>query len=215
MSPQPAEQPLFLALTVIIIIIIILISKDTTTTISVIALAVSFYTLCGCADKKLSAKTQDKNSAPQTDQATTPKTEEFWPLPDEPAPYAIQTKNPPHHIPPHYKGAIDVDIQSEYESGAKWGHRDRTAYETGFSPLGNPFDTDRIAYPAALGPCIDDEAHGANIDGDELNVYHARSRNDNTRVIAGTIRRKEFMDRFLREELEEEEDSRWWGRHEW
>ena len=81
------------------------------------------------------------------------------------------------------------------------------------TPRGNPFDTDRIASAPAAGPCVDDDALAIH-DGDELNTYQARSRNDMTRVWAGIYRRKSLMDRYVREELDEEEDTRWWGRAE-
>ncbi len=52
------------------------------------------------------------------------------------------------------------------------------------------------------------------MDGDELMTYQARSRNDATRVTAGTMRRVKEMDKYFREEVEEREDIPWWGRHE-
>jgi hypothetical protein len=119
-------------------------------------------------------------------------------------------------IPP-YPGAVTFDPADQrafYESGVG-GYRDRTALETDNFPAGNPYDTARTFAPFAEGPCLDDDSYGGMMDADEAYAVQIRSRNDPTRVAAGIIRRKEFMDAYLREELEQEEDSRWWGRHEW
>lgn len=142
--------------------------------------------------------------------------EGYWPQPGAGPPHSVQV---PKGLPydEGYRGAIDAagDIDHDSADTAPWGHPDRTAYGSDYMAVGNPYDLDRIGSPGAAPPGIDDEAIGGLLDADELNTYHARSRNDNTRVWAGAIRRKEFMDRYLREELEEEEDSQWWGRHEW
>lgn len=82
------------------------------------------------------------------------------------------------------------------------------------APEGNPFAYGKIATPAAASPCIDDEANDAEMDADELNTYQARSRNDQTRVDAGTMRRRRDLDKYLREEVDQYEDQWWWGRHE-
>ena len=52
------------------------------------------------------------------------------------------------------------------------------------------------------------------LDGDERMNYQSRSRNDPIRVTAGTMNRRQDMDKYLREEVEEEEGRVWWGRHE-
>lgn len=52
------------------------------------------------------------------------------------------------------------------------------------------------------------------LDGDERMNYQSRSRNDPIRVTTGTMNRRQDMDKYLREEVEEEEDRVWWGRHE-
>lgn len=55
----------------------------------------------------------------------------------------------------------------------------------------------------------------ADIDGDERVAAAARWRNDATRVTAGTMNRYRDVNRHVREELDEEGERVWWGRHEW
>ena len=124
-----------------------------------------------------------------------------------------------------YPGAIDFGGESPLAGGSDeapaMGFADLNVGPKGpggalsrdGTPRGNPFDTDRIASRPAAAPCVDDDAI-AIYDGDELNAYQVRSRNDPTRVWAGVFRRKALMDRYVREELDEQEDTRWWGRAE-
>ncbi len=63
--------------------------------------------------------------------------------------------------------------------------------------------------------CYDNEENSAGLDIDEKNTYQARGRNDHTRVVAGTMNRRRMVDPYMREELEEEEASLWWGQHEY
>lgn len=93
------------------------------------------------------------------------------------------------------------------------GHRDWTTSARDNVAEGNPFDVGRVGAPQAAPPCIDDEA-SAYLDGDELNTIQARARNDPTRVWAGIYRRKELVNRYVGEALDEAQDSRWWGIHE-
>ena len=66
---------------------------------------------------------------------------------------------------------------------------------------------------------IDEYAEGYDecdeLDGDELIAYQAQPRNDNTRVVKGIMNRRRDMDEYFREELTNEEDRQWWGRHDW
>lgn len=91
-------------------------------------------------------------------------------------------------------------------------HPDRDAGE--YTPAGNPFALSRVDAPKAAPPGVDDEATADNLDGDEAMTYQARSRNDATRVTAGTMNRRADMDQYLREEVEERENTPWWGQHE-
>ena len=61
--------------------------------------------------------------------------------------------------------------------------------------------------------CTDEDAI-ALYDGDELNAYQVRSRNKPERIWAGIRRRKDLVDHYVREELDECENTRWWGAHE-
>jgi hypothetical protein len=110
-----------------------------------------------------------------------------------------------------YLGSIDI---GDFDSLGKLGHQDKKITE--YHPNGNPYLLNSYESPQSQeeGVCIDNDAIAA-LDGDELNVYHSRARNDESRVIAGTMRRKEFVDRFTREELDEEENSIWHGNHEY
>ena len=94
------------------------------------------------------------------------------------------------------------------------GHSDRNVGDNEYAAEGNPFNLGRMAAPQAADSCVDDEAHGDEIDGDERINYQSRSRNDSTRVTAGTMNRRRDLDKYLREEVDEEDDREWWGRHE-
>lgn len=119
-------------------------------------------------------------------------------------------------VGPEYPGAIDFGETGRPVVGDEapaLGFVDWDASARDNVPQGNPFDTDRIANPQAAPPCVDDDAL-ALFDGDELNAYQVRSRNNPERVWAGIYRRSALMDRYVREELDERENTRWWGNHE-
>jgi hypothetical protein len=79
---------------------------------------------------------------------------------------------------------------------------------------GDPFQLNRIESRAGAEPCDYGYAGEARntFDADRQMVEHGRWRNDPHRVVAGVMRRKELVDKYVREELEEEENSPWWGR---
>jgi hypothetical protein len=121
--------------------------------------------------------------------------------------------------PRGYPGAIDSEgdydmAQSLNEGPLNEGHRDRAVGDNVFAPEGNPFNINRVGAPHAASACFDDEANDDELDGDERINYQARSRNDPTRVTAGTMNRRCDLDKYLREEVEEEDNREWWGRHE-
>ena len=131
-----------------------------------------------------------------------------------PAPYGQASVLDATPFGSRYPGAIqaasrDVDSQGAWALGA----RDRQESEDVVID-GNPFDPSRLAAPGGASACEDDEANDMEQDADESNINQVRSRNDPTRVTAGTMNRRRFLDPFLREELEQEENKRWWGRHE-
>jgi hypothetical protein len=106
-----------------------------------------------------------------------------------------------------YPGSIEFD---DLETAPALGYTDRQASTAANAPVGNPFQDDRIADPQAAPACIDDDAL-AYYDADEQNAYQVRSRNVPERVWAGVYRRKALISRYLNEELDEAEGSRWWG----
>lgn len=116
--------------------------------------------------------------------------------------------------PRGYPGAIDPEDDYDTAQSLKEGHRDRAVGDNVFAPDGNPFNLNRVGAPYAASACFDDEANDDELDGDERINYQARSRNDPTRVTAGTMNRRCDLDKYLREEVEEEDDREWWGRHE-
>lgn len=112
-----------------------------------------------------------------------------------------------------YPGAIDfgkTDQPVVGDEAPALGHVDWDAAGRDGIPAGNPYDLDRIASPQAAAPCVDDDAI-AIYDGDELMAYQVRSRNDPERVWAGIYRRKALIDRYVGEELDERENTQWWG----
>jgi hypothetical protein len=150
-----------------------------------------------------------------------------------PAPISLvgSMPQPEPNLTPVYPGAIDDDVafpgapggsatdasrgdETQYDTAAALGHRDLRAGDNAAMPRGNPFQTSRIKPTIAASPCNDDEAIVA-LDGDEAMAVQGYSRNDPTRVEAGIFRRKSMMKRYVNEELDEAQDSRWWGLHEW
>lgn len=114
-----------------------------------------------------------------------------------------------------YRGAIDFGGEGA-ETGDQapaLGHSDWDAAARADVPEGNPFDPGRVARPQAAAPCEDDDAFAIH-DADELVTYQNRSRNVPERVWAGIYRRKALVERYVREELDERENSQWWGAHE-
>ena len=104
-----------------------------------------------------------------------------------------------------YPGAIQAASRDVDTPGAWFrGDRDRDESEN-YVIEGNPFDVSRLAAPQAAGACTDDEANDMEMDIDEQNANQVRSRNDETRVVAGTMNRRRWLDPYLREELDEEE----------
>lgn len=108
-------------------------------------------------------------------------------------------------------------------------HSDTTEYECSEESELSESDTieldDITNYPGSIDACHDDKNpcnNGVRLnsdsiiinDGDELLARQNRSRNDPERVWSGIYRRKDIMDRYVNEELDEEENSRWWGSHE-
>jgi hypothetical protein len=77
------------------------------------------------------------------------------------------------------------------------------------------------AYQNQLGnsmPISQDQIYSSSqypIDGDERLSYQSLSRNDPKRPIMGVTRRRRDMDKYLREEVDEEENRRWWGQDEY
>ena len=68
--------------------------------------------------------------------------------------------------------------------------------------------------PTVGQPCAM-ESSTSGFDADEKTVHNARLRNEPTRVTAGTMRRQKMIDPYVREDLETDEASIWWGRHEY
>jgi hypothetical protein len=186
------------------------------------------------ADRLLKGGGDTKFSCPRSEKkegfASAPTKDTFLdsPLPGATPPF-IEEAPDDVEVPANYPGAIDFEDTSagptfgtlngdvdrpssnspDADDPGSYGHRDRTERD----PQGNPFDLARIAVDKAP-TCRDDEANADELDIDESNTYQARSRNDATRVTAGTMRRLHEMDKYFREEVEEREDIPWWGRHE-
>ncbi len=195
---------LLYALTFVLIIVVALIAPRVFVVLALIGLLIAF--LCAVSE----------HYAPPS----TLRPDKFWPIPGEPAPHAVFSYTQPSPMKGVYPGAVELaDDYDEARGDApdsflQWGHRDRMELDAPNAPEGNPFAYGKIATPAAASPCIDDEANDAEMDADELNTYQARSRNDQTRVDAGTMRRRRDLDKYLREEVDQYEDQWWWGRHE-
>lgn len=217
------NRNVFAALTLIVIVVIILLTRDLTLAVAAIA-AVAGYLL---ATRGGGPEEPEEPEEPREGLASFPEPGREAPHPayvpalPGPAP-SLGGERGTTGFPGPYKGAVDF---GEYETAPELGHVDRTGdpyavmagqgadYGPDWFPYGNPYDTDRIAGVLAAGPCVDDEAV-AVFDADELNTYQVRSRNDPYRLAAGALRYKEQLAQYTSSELDEEQDSRWWGRHE-
>ena len=99
-------------------------------------------------------------------------------------------------------------------AGFHYGDRDQSRQDQWRTPYGNPYNTGREHAPTAAAAWVDDEANDMELDADEACGNNALSRNDATRVTAGTMNRRRDLDKYLREEVEMAENERWWGRNE-
>lgn len=133
----------------------------------------------------------------------------FAGLPGAAPPYVALAPPAP---PRPYPGAFYEEALGGLDEDTAYGFRDRL--EGDGTPPGNRFNDSRTYAPDAQAPCFDDEADDAEIDGDERMAYSGLSRNDPTRVVAGTMNRLEFLRPILSEEVAEMEDREWWGRGE-
>ena len=79
----------------------------------------------------------------------------------------------------------------------------------------NGSDISRFKYNLSSEDNILDESNNDILDGDERISANSLSRNDNVAVIAGSMKRTSDLDKYMREEVEQEEDSRWWGNNEY
>ena len=109
-----------------------------------------------------------------------------------------------------YPGAIDLD-QIESEDYRDMGHVDAKEKKIQFKMKGNvTFDLNRTKGNDEIP---DEWSNDEIMDGDEqmYNNSRARALNANVRADMGTIRKKEFMDRFVTDELNRSEAEVWWG----
>jgi len=227
----------FHALTLVVMIIIILTARELKTAILVIGLITNFLIIGAqltlFSDRYSSESSQNLDLLDSASLAANPSpsaiigdanllanvSEGFTgatTAPPGPSPPAAVFLPPTGPAAEKYPGAIDFDespLSQITDSAAAVGHSDWDEADRDSVPLGNPYDLGRIASPQAAGPCVDDDAV-AVLDGDELMAYHGTARNDPERVWAAATRRKAFVGRYIREELDETENTRWWGDHE-
>jgi len=221
-SGKLPQETLFLLLTFIVIFIVMILSPDVTTALLIIGLLVGVAVYLRNQHEKLTYR--DSGVLPGSPEfpsgaAVTPAPFAPSGAPVTPAPFAPSgaPSGSPSGAP--YRGAIDVDGETdmyalEYDEFGEYGHEDSPYSAAMSAPYGNPFDLDSMGSPAAARADFDDEANNDEMDGDERITYQQRSRNDPTRVTAGTMNRHKMLDPYLRGEVEEEADSPWWGRHE-
>jgi len=201
-------QGFFLMLTLIVMIVVILVAQNLTTAIIIIGLISSFLIISSqltmMGDRHLATCRGQKAKEEFTMATTAPPGE------GAPAFPVVPETEPPAE---GYPGAIDFGETTVGDEALALGHVDWGEKARDNVPVGNPFSTNRVASPQAAPPCVDDDAI-ALYDGDELNTYQVRSRNNPERVWAGIYRRKALLDRYVREELDERENTRWWGAQE-
>jgi len=72
---------------------------------------------------------------------------------------------------------------------------------------------DGTAYPRETRPLYYNSPETIRVlDGDEQFAYQGRARHDPYRQAAGIMKKKQIMDKYVREELDEEEQNNYWGR---
>jgi hypothetical protein len=111
----------------------------------------------------------------------------------------------------NYPGAVELD-QIESQDFAWMGHVDAPEQKIGYNMPGDvTFDLNRTKGNDDIPT---EWSNDGVLDGDEQIVDNMRSRalNANVRSDMGTIRRKEFMERFVQDELDEFGQREWWGR---
>lgn len=209
---SPAQA--LLGLTLLIIIVVALVAPDLAAALALAALVLVFYVLWlrgappGRGEGAGAAREPYATGAPTYER--------------NPAIGLGYASSRPSGGRTAYPGAIRIDpghAVSAAEHGAPdsylwWGNVDALEADTAGLPYGNPYNTGRLAFPAAAGPCVDDMADDSELDGDEQITYQVRARNDPTRVTAGSIDRKNWFSQYVDEELGQAEARVWWGEHE-
>jgi hypothetical protein len=184
------NTPYLLALTCVLVIVVVMMSSDIVMAVAIISSLVALALLMGAVPGAGAAS----GKVHSCDRGSCEGAESF------------ET----------YPGAIAPDAETDSE-GADVGL-------FGAAPAGDDSGeaaTGDDSGAAATGDAGDDAADDAAAaekqtpaDGDRLMRRSALSRNDPTRVTAGTMRRRRDLDEYLREEVEAEEGRDWWGRDE-
>jgi len=210
-----------LALAVIAIIILaILLDSDAGTILIAAALVFAVAALWQRSGSKEGLESKPRVCGAKEGLVSAPRAcggskERFASSPQKEFASEVWTPDPAPHkrVPDDYLGAFDTTFDAD---SLQFGsYRDRQEVDNDYFPFGNPFVASRSFAPAGGPACFDDEANNEEYDADERITYQARARNDPIRATIGSMNRLKDFGPYVKEELQEEEEKRWWGRHEY
>lgn len=201
-------QGLFLALTLVVMIIIIITTKDLPTAIIVIGLITNFLiissqlTLMG--DRHVAIEENARGAKRRINRGLAASVTTGSPSPG--AMLAEGFEDDPTDNTP--AGGTDQFADAPLAAGA--GLEDDSDPLVDFD--GRPSKQAGDA-PETRDLGYDNDTNGL-FDADEAAAYQVRSRNVPERVWSVGPRRRAFVEKYTREELDNEENKAWWGRHE-
>ena len=210
MLPADGALRMLWALTVIVVLVVVISCPDAAAAILAVGLLLRLGSLLGPGPAGAWPPSAGRPTpAPVCLSPTTASTAVVARIaaPAAAAPAGASAPEPP------YPGAIDYAVVGVEVESAEWAgaHRPSRGDEAP-APEGNPYA--RYSAPQAAAPCLDDEADGSALDGDEKMTHQAFSRNDPLRATMGSMARRRDLDYYFREEVEDEEGRVWWGSHE-
>lgn len=208
------SQGLYIALTLVVIIVIINLAPDPNRALLLISLIVSFLII----STQLTIMRNQDQRCPGDDADDMDDIDDHFA--ERPAAGAhFPHGNPIPGVTGEYPGGLDAATLANI--GYQFGAGDASpAVGPAYTPTTpdptpfphNPYQLNRVQTRAErLGDDgMASEARNTH-DADRKVVTHARWRHDPYRVAAGVMRKKDQMQRYIGEELDEVEHREWWG----
>lgn len=193
MALWDGRQGLFLILTFVVMVVIILLSESVTTALILISIMTNFLIISSNLAQVSQRHLYEMGRA------------------EEPCENSLDAES----LPVGLIAGFDADGPDAplggYQGGLSPGEVARLVDSPWFEPGG---ESPEVYYSAGGNP--GDRTVGGDVrdtfDADRKTVEHGRWRNNPDRVVEGVANRKNAIDYYVREELDSEESTPWWGR---